>query len=295
MKREPKTKKIGFINVDKPSGTVSSAVVNKLKWLTGTPCGHMGTLDPLASGVLPVGVGNATRLFDYFLQKQKKYIARFTFGVTSDTLDSTGALVYGGAIPTAEEIERVIPSLCGEVMQIPPKYSAKNVGGKRGYDLARQGINFTLPPKQVTIESIRLLRAGTEENSFDFEIVCGGGTYIRSIARDMGEALGTGALMSGLRRTQSGLFKIEDAVSFDEILDNESNLSWLESKIIPVEEVLPYDTLVLTASNKEKIFDGVAITTDAEDGIYKYYRADGTFYGLATVKDKKARLTTKLC
>ena len=97
MKRENKISKFGFFNIDKPSGIVSSTVVNKLKWLTGTPCGHMGTLDPLASGVLPVGVGNATRLFDYFLEKQKTYVAEFTFGVTSDTLDSTGELVFGHA------------------------------------------------------------------------------------------------------------------------------------------------------------------------------------------------------
>ena len=97
MRREGKVNAFGFINVDKPSGIVSSTVVNKIKWLSGVPCGHMGTLDPLASGVLPVGVGNATRLFDYFLEKEKEYIAEFTFGVDSDTLDSTGILVQGGA------------------------------------------------------------------------------------------------------------------------------------------------------------------------------------------------------
>ena len=96
MRREGKINSFGFINVDKPSGIVSSTVVNKIKWLSGVPCGHMGTLDPLASGVLPVGIGNATRLFDYFLEKKKEYVAEFTFGVSSDTLDSTGELVFGG-------------------------------------------------------------------------------------------------------------------------------------------------------------------------------------------------------
>ena len=98
---ERKVNALGFVNVDKPSGMTSSAVVNRVKWLTGLPCGHMGTLDPLASGVLPVGVGNATRLFEYFLNKQKEYVAEFTFGVTSDTLDSTGELIPGGAVPAA--------------------------------------------------------------------------------------------------------------------------------------------------------------------------------------------------
>ena len=295
MKKQPKIDKIGFINVDKPSGILSSAVVNKIKWLTGQPCGHMGTLDPLASGVLPVGIGNATRLFDYFLQKQKKYIATFSFGMTSDTLDSTGEIVVGGRIPTAEEIEKIIPSQVGDIDQIPPKYSAKSVGGQRGYDLARQGVDFTLPPKQVRIESIKILGTGAKIGDFDFEITCGGGTYIRSIARDMGEALGTQALMSALCRTQSGAFKKEHAVPFEEILEREGDLEWLQSKIIPTDEILPLDTLVLTANNKERIFDGVAIATEAKDGLYKYYREDGSFYGLATVKDKKAKLTTKLC
>ena len=110
-KREPKITQSGFFNVDKPSGIVSSTVVNKLKWLSGLPCGHMGTLDPLASGVLPVGAGNATRLFDYFLEKEKEYIAEFTFGVDSDTLDSTGNLVYGGHVPNEAEICAVFPTL----------------------------------------------------------------------------------------------------------------------------------------------------------------------------------------
>ena len=113
MKRENKISKFGFFNIDKPSGIVSSTVVNKLKWLTGTPCGHMGTLDPLASGVLPVGVGNATRLFDYFLEKEKEYIAEFTFGVTSDTLDSTGALEIGGVYPTNGKLRRFCPPFSG--------------------------------------------------------------------------------------------------------------------------------------------------------------------------------------
>ena len=295
MKREPRINKIGFLNVDKPSGITSSAVVNKIKWLTGQPCGHMGTLDPLASGVLPVGVGNATRLFDYFLQKKKTYLARFQFGATSDTLDSTGEVVFGGTVPTEEQIRAVIPSLIGDVMQVPPKYSAKNVDGKRGYDLARQGIDFTLPPKQVRIESIVLQKKSVEKDSYDFEIVCGAGTYIRSIARDMGEALGTQALMNGLRRTQSGIFKAEDGVYFEELVEMQDYPEWIEDKIIPVENVLPFDTLVLTAKDKHKIFNGVSIDTDREDGTYKYYREDGTFYGLATVKEGKAKLTTKLC
>lgn len=240
-------KKLGFLNVDKPSGMTSSAVVNRIKRLTGLPCGHMGTLDPLASGVLPVGIGNATRLFEYFLNKQKEYIAEFTFGADSDTLDSTGELVRGGRIPTAEEIERILPDFEGEIMQVPPKYSAKNVGGRRGYDLARAGIEFELEPKKVRIDEVALL--GGEGDVFRFRIRCGGGTYIRSLARDIAGKLGTKAVMSGLRRTKSGYFKIEEAVPFDALAGEN-----IEELLIPTESVLPYETIVLNGPRAERFF-----------------------------------------
>ena len=175
MKREIRVNTFGFINVDKPSGVTSSAIVNKIKWLSGVPCGHMGTLDPLASGVLPVGVGNATRLFDYFLQKQKTYIAEFTFGETADTLDCTGEIVRGGHVPTESEILEVLPQFIGEIDQIPPKYSAKNVNGKRGYELARAGIEFELQPKRIVIHDLELL-GKSNDDTFRVKIRCGGGT-----------------------------------------------------------------------------------------------------------------------
>ena len=175
----------GFIIVNKAEGRSSAREVAVIKRLTHTPCGHMGTLDPMASGVLPVAVGNAARLFDYFLKKEKTYVATFRFGTHYDTLDTTGAVLNdGGRIPSKNEIIEAIPSLVGEVWQVPPKYSAKNVNGQRGYQLARGGVEFELPPKKVTVKSIKLLNGlGNEE--FSFEIECGGGTYIRSIARDM--------------------------------------------------------------------------------------------------------------
>jgi tRNA pseudouridine55 synthase len=294
MKRTEKIKNFGFINVDKPSGIVSSTVVNKIKWLSGVPCGHMGTLDPLASGVLPVGVGNATRLFDYFLEKDKEYIADFTFGVDSDTLDSTGNLVQGGHVPNKMEISSVLSTLCGDVMQIPPKYSAKNVNGRRGYDLARAGIEFELAPKKVRIDSVELL--GKKEETADtylFKIRCGGGTYIRSIARDMAAALGTKAVMSGLRRTQSGIFTLQNAIPFD-VLEKDPSIEELEQYLIPTDSVLPFETLPLTDQEVGRILQGQRVKTDMVGGIYKMYTADG-FYGLAEVADGLAKAKTKLC
>ncbi len=293
-KRETKLSRFGFFNVDKPSGILSSAVVNKLKWLTGLPAGHMGTLDPLASGVLPVGVGNATRLFEYFLEKDKEYIAEFTFGVTSDTLDSTGALAYGGDIPTAEEIQSVLPSQIGEIDQIPPKYSAKSVDGRRGYDLARAGVDFTLPAKRVRIDGIELLgKSEDKDNAYRFKIRCGGGTYIRSIARDLATALQTQAVMSGLLRTQSGCFLLPEATPFS-FFQADPAAEELEKLLIPTERVLPFGELPLSERQEEKLYQGQRIAVEQEDGLYKIYKA-GDFYGVAEVVDGFAKAKIKLC
>lgn len=294
MKREGKIKNFGFFNVEKPSGMTSGTVVNKCKWLSGVPCGHMGTLDPLASGVLPVGVGNATRLFDYFLDKEKEYIAEFTFGVSSDTLDSTGTLVFGGRIPTAEEIISVFPRFLGEIDQIPPKYSAKNVNGKRGYDLARAGVEFELPPKKIKIFDLELLESGERaENAYRIKIRCGGGTYIRSLARDIAAALGTNAVMSALHRTKSGIFEIGEAIPFS-VFEQDPTMEELEKYLIPTERVLPFATLELSGKNYERIFNGVAVPVDVEDGTYKIYNEE-SFYGIAEVKNGYAKTKIKLC
>lgn len=294
MKRAEKIKTFGFINVDKPSGIVSSAVVNKIKWLSGVPCGHMGTLDPLASGVLPVGVGNATRLFDYFLEKEKEYIAEFTFGMDSDTLDSTGNLIQGGHVPDESEISAILPSFLGEILQMPPKYSAKNVNGRRGYELARAGVEFELQPKKIKIFDLEMLGcAEGKKDTFRIRIRCGGGTYVRSIGRDIAEKLGTKAVMSALRRTQSGFFTLENAIPFS-VLETDPSVEELERYLIRTEDVLPFARMEFSGKNEERLFNGVAVSTDCADGLYKLYKA-GEFYGIAEVKEGKAKAKTKLC
>lgn len=292
MKRTEKIKTFGFFNVDKPSGVVSSVVVNKIKWLSGVPCGHMGTLDPLASGVLPVGIGNATRLFDYFLEKEKVYEAEFTFGVSSDTLDSTGTLSYGGRVPSAKEIADTLPTLLGEVLQMPPKYSAKNVNGRRGYELARAGIDFTLQPKKVRIYDMELI-SQPQENVFGVKIRCGGGTYIRSIGRDLAEALGTNAVMSALRRTQSGVFTAENALPFS-VLQADPSVEELERYVVPTQNVLPFADFIPEKKDVDKLFNGMTVFTDYANGLYKIYR-DDAFYGVLEVVDGRAKIKTKLC
>ncbi len=215
----------GFVNILKESGMTSSDVVVKVRGIlrraTGQKCkvGHLGTLDPMATGVLPIAIGNATRLFDISLDKTKTYVAEFQFGLMTDTIDSTGIIQsQDHKIPNISEIEAVLPRLIGKIDQIPPLYSAKSIDGKRAYKYAREGKIVELEPKQIEIFDIKLIDIDNNSDNdcadkFSFVIVCSSGTYIRSIARDMGELLGTKAIMSSLKRTESGPFYIENAVA----------------------------------------------------------------------------------
>ena len=275
----------GFINIHKKTGVSSAFVVNKVKWLSGTPAGHMGTLDPLASGVLPVALGNACRLFDYFSDKKKTYLARFRFGVTTDTLDSEGEKIYQGEVPTEREIQNALPALTGKISQVPPAYSAKSVNGVRSYQLARAGKEVELKAKEVEVFSFRLLDK-TAPDEFSFEIVCSSGTYIRALARDLAARLNTYAYMSALCRTASGVFTIENAVSLDEL--TKENIA---KYMIPTEEVLAYPVLNLES---ERVFNGLKERVSVEDGRYKLYRK-GEFYGIASVQDGLAKAEKKLC
>ncbi len=280
-----KKMKTGFVNIDKETGVSSAFVVNKIKRLTKTPSGHMGTLDPLASGVLPVAVGNACRLFNYFLKKRKTYVARFRFGVTTDTLDGEGEKKFGGAIPGKKEIEEVLPRFVGRISQVPPVYSAKSVNGVRSYALARAGKEVTLNAKEVEVFSFRLMDE-IAPDTFSFEIVCGSGTYIRALCRDLAAALATNAYMSALERTASGIFTIDTAVKLNALTEEN-----VQNYLIPTQEVLPYPVLDLPEGH---IFHGLGERVEREDGLYKLFK-EGEFYGIASVKEGIARAETKLC
>lgn len=211
---------LGFLNVYKPSGITSNDVVQRLKRKFHiNKIGHMGTLDPMACGVLPIAIGKATRLFDYSLDKTKTYVAVFDFGYTTDTLDSTGnETARDDRIIEKEDILKLLPNLIGDIDQIPPLFSAKNVNGKRAYDLARAGVEFELKPKKVSIYKIELLEK-VGKNRYKFLIQCSSGTYIRAIARDMASAMGTLGSMSYLERTETGVFSLDTSIELNTILD----------------------------------------------------------------------------
>lgn len=276
----------GFINLYKPSGMSSALAVHLVKKKTGAKCGHMGTLDPMASGVLPVGLSKANRLFDYLLDKEKEYVAEFTFGAETDTLDSTGTVLRtSDACPTEAEIRALLPRFIGTISQVPPLYSAKNVGGRRGYELARKGVAFELPPKVVTVTEYRLL-GQTEERRFRFLVRCKGGTYIRSLARDLGEAAGTFAHMSALERTEAGMFRKETSVTVDEWMDC-ANVCAL---LTPADAVLSFPQLFLPERIWKKLLNGVPAECGEPDGLYRIYGEE--FLGVAECRDRRIKIKT---
>ena len=211
----------GFLNVLKPPGMTSSDVVLRVRRMLprGVKTGHAGTLDPGAAGVLPVMVGKATRLFDWITEKQKTYVAELVPGLATDTLDVYGKEIRREpAVWDEAKLRAAMARWTGDVMQRPPAVSAIKRGGKRLYELARAGEAQEPEARPVRIESLRLLRVDSE-NSVWIEIICGRGTYIRSLCRDLGESMGIPACMGVLIRTASGPFRIEDAVTLETLAE----------------------------------------------------------------------------
>lgn len=213
----------GVLVLDKPPGMTSHDVVGALRRLTGQRrVGHTGTLDPAATGVLPICLGQATRAAEYLLAQDKQYRAEVTFGRATDSHDAMGQVVAraGAEGLTAGDLEEALKGFRGVIQQVPPMVSALKVGGKRLYELARQGLEVEREARQVTIHRLQLLefRPGSEATAI-LDIACSKGTYIRSLARDLGETLGTGAFLSSLRRTRSGAFRLEDARSLEEVVE----------------------------------------------------------------------------
>lgn len=211
----------GIVNIFKPAGMTSNDAICKLKRLfKPQKIGHLGTLDPSGTGVLPICINKATKLFDYYLKKDKEYRSIFVFGKETDTLDSDGVVIKTDDCDIKiEQLNDVLLQFVGEFAQLPPKYSAKKVGGKKAYDLARSGQDFELKPKIITIHQIEVV-GKIAKNTFLFDIKCSSGTYIRSIARDVAQKLGTCAYMGAIIRTKSGNFCADSSVRLDDVSED---------------------------------------------------------------------------
>ncbi len=253
----------GILPINKPTGWTSFDVVNKIKHILKTSkVGHLGTLDPMAEGVLLITIGKATKLFDLMQEKQKSYHAKFKFGMATDTLDITGKVVENTSkIPTKEEILAILPDFMGKIMQIPPKYSAKSINGKRAYELARQEKGFELRAKEVEIYNINLL--SYDNCLLELEICCGSGTYIRSIGRDIAKKLNSLAVMTELVRTQVGNFELASCLDVKTL--TEENIS---DYIIPIKEVLAYPELNLNEVFTQRLLNGQSVPLTKKEGRY---------------------------
>lgn len=279
-----------LVNINKPLGISSSDVVIKCRKAMSkalgykVKCGHMGTLDPLAEGVLVLGFGKATRLFDYMQIKTKRYVATVTFGVATDTLDREGAIIATSSLPRVDQIVDVVTSFRGEITQIPPAYSAISIDGVRAYELARRGSEVELPSRKVTIYDIRVLdteREGEYCRSVDIAVECSSGTYIRSLARDIADGLGVVGYMSSLRRTASGRYFIEDSVSLDEFIANPCE--YVEPLLTTLSRSIP--TYEIPPSKRKLVLNGVPCALqDIAEG-YVLLTVDGQLYSLAYTQD----------
>ena len=225
----------GLLNVHKPPEFTSRQVVNQIqKRIKPVKVGHAGTLDPLATGVLVICLGSATRLIRFVQDQPKEYIGEFILGKRSDTDDISGNVIETPDCPpiTQEQLESCLPAFLGQIEQVPPQYSAVHIGGRRAYDLARRGETFEIQPRTVEVYEIELMSFRFPR--FQLRIVCGSGTYIRSIGRDLGEQLGTGAIMSSLIRTRIGQFNLDTAMKLDDELSLESITQHLQPAALAV-------------------------------------------------------------
>ena len=281
--------KNGIILLNKPAGISSNSAVNKVKhMLAANKAGHLGTLDVLGEGLLPITINKATKLFDYFLQNDKSYITVFKFGQTSPTLDLEGPLTEED--PTlnlqSSDIEKILNKFIGKQNQMPPTYSAKKINGKKAYQLAREGIEASLKPKQIEIYNIKLLKK-IEKNTFEFEIDCSSGTFIRSICRDMAQELSTCGVMQRIIRTRCGIFDLKDSYTLQDIENGKFTL-------IGADTVFEQTSISLDEREFELVKNGVQISNmPCKDGKYKVYH-DKLFLGLGEVCQGKLKLLIRL-
>ncbi len=272
----------GIVIVDKPAGWTSQDVTARLRRVFSTRrIGHGGTLDPMATGVLPVFVGRATRAVEFFEHAEKTYEARMLPGVTTDTEDVTGRmLTHREAHLTREQVERVLPAFRGEIFQVPPMYSALKVDGRKLCDLARKGQEVERQPRKITVHQLDFL--GFEDGRILLRIRCSKGTYIRTLCKDLGEALGCGGCMESLRRTSAGSYTIGEAVPLQQLLETDHP----ETCLRPVDTMFAhYPAITLTENQEKRCRNGNAFSHPAAPGLYRAYSRAGEFLMLAKAEN----------
>ena len=273
----------GIIVVNKQKGCTSHDVVNKVKKIVNKKVGHTGTLDPLATGVLPLLIGKGTLCSKYLINHDKVYEVSLKLGISTDTMDAEGKIVeekeVNSNILAKENVEKVLSSFIGKQEQTPPIYSAIKVAGKKLYEYARKGQKVEIPKREIEIYNIELVGINKVSKEIEFKVSCSKGTYIRSLCIDIAKALGTIGYMSGLERLQVGEFKIENAIKIDESTAKE----YIEEHIIGIEELFEKNPKIEINQKKLLLFlNGVKLSIESEDGVYRIY-SENKFIGLGTV------------
>lgn len=282
----------GIIIINKEKNYTSNDVVNIVKKITKSKVGHTGTLDPNATGVLPLLIGNATKISKYLINHDKEYEVVLQLGIRTETADVEGKIIEEKEV-TAEmlnkyNIEEKLQQFIGKQEQIPPIYSAIKVNGKKLYEYARKGQEVELKPRRIEIYSIQLVGINEKEKQISFKVKCSKGTYIRSLCEDISKKLGTVGYMKELNRLQVGEFFIKDAVTISEMKE-EIEADNLEN-IITIEEIFKDKSQIkLTQKQLEQYMNGVKIDTEKEDGIYRIYNIDNIFIGLGIVENNKLK------
>ena len=270
----------GIVIVDKPQGWTSQDVTARLRRVFNTRrIGHGGTLDPMATGVLPVFVGRATRGVEFFERAEKTDETVMRLGITTDTEDISGTvLTEQDAFVTGEQLEEVLANFRGEILQVPPMYSALKVGGQKLVDLARKGKEVERQPRPITIHELRLL--GMDAGGIHLRVRCSKGTYIRTLCKDIGEALGCGGCMAALRRVQAGEYTIDEAVPLQTLLETEDPEPYLR----PVDTMFrQYDAITLTEKQELRCRNGNSFSISLANGTYRAYGKNGEFLALSKV------------
>ena len=272
----------GIVIVDKPQGWTSQDVVSKLRGVFKTRrFGHGGTLDPMATGVLPVFVGRATRGVEFFEHAEKTYEATLRFGITTDTEDITGTVLTENPVDISrEQLEKALESFRGEIQQVPPMYSAVKINGQKLCDLARKGREVERKSRTITIFALDLLEF--DGITAKIRVHCSKGTYIRTLCKDIGESLGCGGCMAALRRVSAGAYTIEEAVSLTELVEAEDKEKYLR----PVDSMFAeYPKQILTPNQEKRCRNGGSFSIDLAEGTYRAYSQTGDFLMLAKVEN----------
>ena len=276
----------GVLIINKPLNYTSQDVVLKVKKILNVKkAGHTGTLDPMATGVLPILLGEYTKISKYLIEHDKKYVAKIKLGEKRDTGDCEGNVIEERIVKHIDEnsVKDVLKSFLGKSKQIPPMYSAIKINGKKLYEYAREGTKIEVKPRDIEIYDINLISI-SNEFEIEFEVSCSKGTYIRVLCENIAEKLDNIGYMSSLKRIEVNKFKIEGAIDFETLESNKNNKEFFNNNILKMEEIFELPKIILNNRKTELFLNGVKLTYNIKDGIYHVYN-ENKYLGLGVVKE----------